>query len=395
MPLLLTTYLATEILAPFFASFLVLNGILFLGRLVPLLDSIFGFGIGPADFLRMCAYLLPKLMLFSIPMASMMGVIIAITRMVGDNEIMALKASGIGLPRLLPAVTAVALATALLAYFSAVTLIPQGTVAMQKLFFKLAKEKIDRGIQPRQFSEGLHKVVLYIDDVEPESGTWRGVYLSDLRQEKMPMTIVAKSGSLATEMEAMRLTLTLNDGTMHRADGEVTQTIRFDRYRLSLPITPPSALAGTSADAIGKNGMRQHQLLAKAAAYGPQSPRGLPLLIEYHTRMALPVGCFLLSVLGLPLAMLSRPGRRPVGVPLGLACFVIYYVLFTAGKTGCENGTWPVLVGIWLPNALIATFTIFLTRQVANESARFLFEKLLNRGQELLAGLPGGKARGE
>ncbi|MGV1099755.1 LptF/LptG family permease [Thiovibrio sp. JS02] len=395
MPLLLYTYIATEILAPFFASFLVLNGILFLGRLVPLLDSIFGFGIGAADFLRMCAYILPKLMLFSIPMASMMGVIIAITRMVGDNEVMALKAGGIGLLRLLPPVIAVSLATALLAYFSAVSLIPQGTVAMKNLFFKLAKEKIDRGIQPRQFSEGLSKVVLYVDAVDPVSKQWQGVYLSDLRHEKTPLTIVAKSGSLTTRMEAMQLRLNLADGTMNRASGDVTQTIHFDRYQLNLPITTPAEIAGTSVHDVGKNGMTQAQLLAMAKKFGAKSDKGLPLLIEYHTRMALPVGCFILSVLGLSLAMLSRPGRRPVGVPLGLACFIIYYILFTAGKAGCEGGKWPVFVGVWLPNVLIALFTFFLTRQVANESSRFFFDRLLSRGLELIARLPGGKARGK
>ncbi|PKN21148.1 MAG: LPS export ABC transporter permease LptF, partial [Deltaproteobacteria bacterium HGW-Deltaproteobacteria-3] len=46
MPVLLYIYIATEILAPFFASFLIINAILFLGRLVPLLNVIFDFGVG-------------------------------------------------------------------------------------------------------------------------------------------------------------------------------------------------------------------------------------------------------------------------------------------------------------------------------------------------------------
>ena len=81
MPILLYIYLGTEILAPFFASFLILNGILFLGRLVPFLDIIFNYNIGLVDFIRLCSYILPNLMLFSIPMASMIGVIIAFTKL--------------------------------------------------------------------------------------------------------------------------------------------------------------------------------------------------------------------------------------------------------------------------------------------------------------------------
>ena len=391
MPLLLYTYIATEILAPFFASFLIINAILFLGRLVPLLNVIFDFGVNTGDFLRLCAYMLPKLMMFSIPMASMTAVIVAVTRMVNDKEIMALKASGIGLLRLLPPVLVFALATSLLTYFSAVTLIPQGTLAMKTLFLQMAKEKIDKGIQAGQFSEGLSNVVLYIEAVDQQTRQWQGVYVSDLRQGDTPLTIVAKTGSLAAQPEDMLITLTLANGSLHRASKNITQTIRFDRYRINLPIKAPSEIAGTSVTEVGKNGLNQRQLLEQAATHGPQSSIGLSMLIEYHTRMALPAGGLILTILGLPLAILALPGRRPLGVPLGLVLFVLYYILFTAGRTSAESGQLLVALGIWLPNVLLAFFTTFLTRQVANETAPLFLARFGEPAMALLARLPGSK----
>ena len=389
MPLLLYTYIATEILAPFFASFLIINAILFLGRLVPLLNVIFDFGVSPGDFLRLCAYMLPKLMMFSIPMASMTAVIVAVTRMVNDNEIMALKATGIGLIRLLPPVIVVALSTSLLTYFSAVTLIPQGTLAMKSLFLQMATEKIDKGIQPGQFSEGLANVVLYIDAVDPQTKQWQGVYVSDMRHGDAPLTIVAKTGNLTAQAENMMITLILADGTLHRANENITQTIRFDRYQVNLPIKAPTEIGGTSVTDVGKNGLTQKQLLEQATKHGPKSTIGLSMLIEYHTRMALPVGGFILTILGLPLAMLARPGRRPLGVPLGLLLFVIYYILFTAGRASAESGNLPVAAGIWLSDILIAGFTIMLTRQVAREITPLFLARLSEQALALLARLPG------
>lgn len=391
MPLLLYTYIATEILAPFFASFLIINAILFLGRLVPLLNVIFDFGVGSGDFLRLCAYMLPKLMMFSIPMASMTAVIVAVTRMVNDNEIMALKATGIGLVRLLPPLVVIALSTSMLTYFSAVTLIPQGTLAMKTLFLQMAKEKIDKGVQSGQFSEGLSNVVLYIDAVDQQTRQWQGVYVSDMRHGDTPLTIVAKTGNLTAQTEDMLITLTLADGTLHRASENITQTIRFDSYRINLPIKTPTEIAGTSLTGVGKNGMNQAQLLEQAATHGPKSPTGLSMLIEYHTRMALPVGGFILTLLGLPLAMLAKPGRRPLGVPLGLLLFVIYYILFTAGRASAESGNLPVVAGIWLSNILTALFTIMLTRQVASETTPLFVTRLSDSVLALLARLPGMK----
>ena len=395
MPLLLYTYIATEILAPFFASFLIINAILFLGRLVPLLNVIFDFGVSTGDFLRLCAYMLPKLMMFSIPMASMTAVIVAISRMVNDNEIMALKATGIGLLRLLPPVIVVALSTSLLTYFSAVTLIPQGTLAMKSLFLQMATEKIDKGIQAGQFSEGLSNVVLYIDAVDPQTKQWQGVYVSDMRHGDAPLTVVAKTGSLAAQPENMLITLTLADGTLHRAKENITQTIRFDRYQINLPIKAPTEIGGTSIAEVGKSGLNQKQLLEQAASHGPKSTTGLSMLIEYHSRMALPVGGFILTLLGLPLAMLARPGRRPLGVPLGLLLFVIYYILFTAGRSSAESGHLPVAIGIWLTNLLIAGFTFMLTRQVASETVPLFFTRLSGPAMALMARLPRIKSGGK
>jgi len=192
----------------------------------------------------------------------------------------------------------------------------------------------------------------------------------------------------------MLITLTLTDGTLHRANENITQTIRFDRYQINLPIKAPTEIGGTSIADIGKSGMNQKQLLEQVATHGPKSPIGLNMLIEYHTRMALPVGGFILTILGLPLAMLARPGRRPLGVPLGLLLFVIYYVLFTAGRGSAESGHLPVAIGIWLADILIAVFTFMLTRQVASETMPLFLARLSDPALALLARLPGIK-RGE
>ncbi|MFZ5774482.1 MAG: LptF/LptG family permease [Thermodesulfobacteriota bacterium] len=392
MPLLLYTYIATEILAPFFGSLVILNAILFLGRMVPLMNNLLGFGIGGPDFLRLCVFMLPKLLIFTVPMASMMAVVVAITRMVNDNEIMALKASGIGLSRLLPPVAIIGAATALLTLYAATTLVPWGTRATQRLFLHLAKEKLDRGIQPRQFSEGLGKVVLYVDQVNPDTNEWRGVYLSDLRHGDTPLTIVARSGRIVPRLQEMQIDVSLVDGTLNRAQDGITQAISFARYQLTLPIAIPTNIGGTSLAEANKNALTQRQLLEQAVQRGAATQEGIGLLIEHQLRQALPVGCLLLSLLGLPLAMLARPGRRPPGIPLALLCFIGYYVLFTAGKAMVESGRLPLSLGMWGPNLILAALTALLIRQAASEIPSATLDRLAGLWQGLLSMLPGRRA---
>lgn len=376
IPLLLYTYLLTEMLAPFFAALLVLNAILFLGRLVPLLDSIFGLGIGLADFMRIMAYITPALLRFSIPMAAMMAVIIAFTRMRGDLEIVALKAAGIGLLRMLPPVLFFGLITALLTLATSTLLIPKGTTAMNQLLLHLAKEKIERGVREQTFSEGLGEVVLYVEEVDPDDRSWRGVYLADLRDADNPLTVIAAGGRLSADTVGGTATLQLHDGSLHRTlAGDKTQTITFEHYSLEIPLQPPTM------GPPGRGNMTQAELLARAEQLGPEHRYYPTLIIEYHQRLALPVGCFLLSVLGLSLSQIGQ-GTRALGVPLGLASFVGYYMLLTAAKSFAENGQLPAAPAVWLPNLIFLFLTLYLLWRSALELGNPWLEKAVRLAQE-------------
>ncbi len=383
MPMLLYTYLITEMLAPFFASLAILATVLFMGQMVPFLETIFDLRIGLADFVRLCAYLIPNLLLFAIPMASMMAVIISFTRLTADNEILALKAGGIGLCKMTGPVGAFALATALLTALVSTHLIPTGTVATKQLLFQLAKEKIDRGLQERRFSEGIRDVVLYIDHIDRDTGHWQGVYLADLRDKETPVTIFAKTGNLKADLPNMRLTLNLEEGTLHRSTGEATQTIRFGGYAINLPLQAPRIVAGEAANQIGQKGLSQAELRREAARLGPETPTGRGYLMEFHRRLALPLSCFLLTLLGLPLAIRSRPGHRPLGLPLGLTAFVLYYLLFTAGQSLADSGALPVVPAMWAANSMFALLTLVLLRSAARETTGQWLEWLLDGAMAL------------
>ncbi|MDF1577240.1 MAG: LPS export ABC transporter permease LptF [Desulfurivibrionaceae bacterium] len=389
MPLLLYAYLAAEILGPFFAALVIINAILFLGKLSSLLDVIFGFGIGMADFGRISAYLLPNLMLFSIPMAATLGVIIAFTRMTGDNEVLALKASGISLYRMLVPVVLVACFTTGLTVLTSTLLIPKSNVALKQTFFQLAREKIEKGVQAREFSDHIKDVVVYVERIDKGTGQWRGVFISDHRDRDNPMTIIAKSGSLEADLDDMTVRLVLRNGSIHREGAAASQTIRFGSYNLKLPVTSAAPLQGWD-----KKDMSPGELLAKAgelkveAAQAPRRRAKLTqiaagLLIEFHKRFALSVGCLILTILALPLALQSKPGRSKAGLPLGLFFFFIYYILLSFAKSVAESSTMPVWPIMWAPNLVFAVLTMLIVRTAARENSVGIFDRLIDYLTEL------------
>lgn len=363
LPLLLYSYLATEMLAPFFASFLIMNCVFFLVKLIPFLNAVLELSIGFADFVRLFSYLFPNMFLYSIPMAAMMGVIISFTRLSNDSEILAFKACGISIYQILPPVIIIAIGISLITGYFSTMLIPAGDTAMKQLMFQLAKEKIDKGIKEHQFTEALGNLVVYVGKIDKNSGDWHDVWVSDMRGQVIPAITMAKSGKMFTELAKMQVTIILENGSLHRSNSNQSQILTFDKYRLNIPLQPPN----DDPDKISRGAMTMTQLLKMAQETGTDTPSGKEYLIHFHKRLVLPVGCLLLCLIGLSLGLQAGPGKPAIGVPLGLGYYILYYVLFTLGKRATEATDLPVAITMWIPNLVFLLVTIYLIRQTANE----------------------------
>ena len=385
LPYLLYSYLATEMLAPFFASFLIMNCVFFLVKLIPFLNFVLDLKIGFADFIRLFSYLFPNMFLYSIPMAAMMGITIGFSRLANDSEILAFKASGISMYQILPPVIVVASMIALLTSYFSIVLIPVSEIAMKQLTYQLLKEKIDKGIQEHQFTEALGDLVVYVGKIDQETGEWQDVWVSDMRGQVIPTITMASTGKMKSDVDRMNVTIILRNGSLHRPDTPNSQIVQFGLYQLNIPLQPPAS----SVTAFNRGTLTMPELLEKAKEFGGKTTeKGRVLIIEYHKRLVLPVGCLILCLLGLPLGLQAGPRRRAIGVPIGLAIFILYYVLFTFAKMAAKEETLPIVAAMWSPNLLILLMALFFIRQVSNEQPLIpesLSSFVLRLGKKLFA----------
>ncbi len=373
IPKLLYSYLATEMLGPFFASFLVMNGVFFLAKLIPFLNFVLELNIGFADFIRLFSYLFPNIFLYSIPMAALLGVTIGFARLSSDSEILALKANGISMYQILPPVIIVATLFALLTSFVSIKLIPLSAVSMRQLSYQLLKEKIHNGIKEHEFTEALGDVVVYVEAIDKNTGEWTNVWVSDRRQVDNPVVTMASSGKMNSSIDEMMVSIELKNGSLHKPGTDNAQIVQFDQYRINIPLRLPE----TSATRLKKTALTMRQLLVEAQSPQSDTADKQNLLVEFHKRLVLPVGCLMISLLGLPLGLQARPGKKAVGIQAGLAIFILYYILFTFAKEYAGNTIFPIWLAMWSPNLLFFCLAIFWIIRVANE--RPLIPEVLSR----------------
>jgi len=350
-------------LAPFFASFIIMNGVFFLVRLIPFLNLVLEFNIGLGDFIRLFSYLFPNMFLYSIPMAAMLGVTIGFSRLSNDTEILAFKASGIGIYHALPPLILIALFISLVTAYFSIRLIPAGDTAMHQMMYQLAKEKIDKGIKERVFTEALGDLVVHVNAIDKNTGEWSEVWVSDMRGRIFPAITMANSGSMDTKMNQMMVTLSLSNGSLHMPEEDNSQTVIFDRYIINIPLQPPVR----PPDFKSRGTMTMPELLEQSEERGLDDQAGRSYYTEFHKRLVLPVGCLILALIGMPLGLQAGPGKKAIGIPFGLLLYIIYYILFTMGRNISTTTSANIVVAMWTPNILFFFLTVLLIKRAAHE----------------------------
>ncbi|MEI7816060.1 MAG: LptF/LptG family permease [Desulfuromonadales bacterium] len=101
---ILSFYIIREISSLFLLGITIFTMVLLMGRLISLTDLVVSRGVPLADVSRMILYLIPSFLVFTIPMAFLLAVLLAFGRLSADNEIVVIKASGISLFQVMPPV---------------------------------------------------------------------------------------------------------------------------------------------------------------------------------------------------------------------------------------------------------------------------------------------------
>ncbi len=292
-----------------------------------------------------------------------MGVTIGFARLSSDSEILALKANGISMYQILPPVIIVATLIALLTSFVSIKLIPISAVAMKQLSYQLLKEKISKGIKEHAFTEALGDVVVYVDKIDKSSGEWTDVWVSDMRGVENPTVTMASTGKMNSSLKNMMVSIVLRNGSLHKPGIDAAQIVQFDQYQINIPLQIPE----TSETRQNRTSLTMEELIKETQHAGDDTINKRKALIEFHKRLVLPVGCLIISLIGLPLGLQARPGKKAIGIQAGLAIFVLYYIFFTFGKTLAENGTLPVGLAMWIPNSIFFVLATFWIIRISNE----------------------------
>jgi len=380
-------YLLIEQTAPFLVSVMVITVVLFLGRSMRYTRLLFTSPSALHDLGRLFLYSLPYFLAFAIPMATLLGILLAFTRLASDNEITALKTAGLSLYQLLPTVAMVAVSATLVALTLSLLVLPKANKALRSLLVEIATSRMQLAFNERVFNDQFKGMTFFVDRIALNGTRFYGVFISDERDSRMQNTIIAEEGMLLDSRGRKELEIRLLRGMVIRVESEnrTAQTIRFQHYDFAVDLVSPK---------VGMLGRTEAQLtlreLSRALALAkPGSAEHFYLSKEWHKRFAIPFACLALGLIAAPLSLQAGTASRLSGVVLGLLLFLVYYVLLTGAETLAEAGLCPVGLAVWLPNGFFAVLATVLWRRSARErpfaiftACRHLVSAALARGKD-------------
>ncbi|MBI5093987.1 MAG: LptF/LptG family permease [Candidatus Hydrogenedentes bacterium] len=322
----LNRYILREIAAPLLLAMAVIS---FLGvgnelrermRYLPL--NVFEI----ADFVRLTVYFLPSLVSMVVPIAYMMGILMAFGRLAHDGEIIAMKAAGVPLKRVVAPVIAVGALLSVVCFYLQDRVQPLGLAKAQRLITIEMPLRITLDMLPTGQMHHFGDWQVYIGSKDAATGALHNI---DILDGKGTMYF-AESAELIKGEPSSRIVLKNANIVFPERDRAFVMN-RTTETELLVPETSTSRNIGND-----RKGMPLRALLAREKSESAKlaqtqledDKKSLrSTRSEISDRLSYPLACLAVTLAAAPLGARARRAGRSYTFAVGSGVFLVYYVL--------------------------------------------------------------------
>jgi len=360
-------YILKETLPIFFIGLLTFTVILLMDKILKLIELIVTRGVSFSKILMLLLFISPSFLVFTIPMAFLLGTLLSFGRLSGDSEITAFKASGVSLYQLFLPISILSMIAYLFTSFLVFYGLPWGNRGFMATIYLIAQSKADIEIKERVFNDVFDGLVVYVDKVPIQGKRIEGVLIYDERDKEKVNTIFAKEGFLNSDPKSQEVVLRLLSGDIHRFEPKtkVYQKMKFDTYDLKLELGKTFAAMGKK---LKEHEMSIDEIKEKIEKMKKKGEDTTGQEVELHKRYAIPFACIVFGLIGVPLGIQPRRSARSYGFILGILILMTYYMSLTASEILAMRKTIPPFLAGWTPNLLFSGLGVYLLVKTAKES---------------------------
>lgn len=298
--------------------------------------------------------LLPKTFAFALPVSTLIGVLLGISKLKSESEIVVMQSSGIGDFRLLKPVLIFATIICSVCAYLNLSLSPDVLSGLRARFTSASRQEITSAIGVGTFNTELKNLNIYIKEGNADIGEWKGLFITK-DEGGFERVITANTGVL--DFDGKKAELVLKDVTSVRYPRDissvedasiVTERLKYLRIEVADDLSTGEKLS-TDADKINYEEMSTYEMLSETYSQKSDSKE---ITVQLQRRTALSFSPIVLAALGFFAGMSFGRGGKTVGLITALILVTLYYVLFLAGEQMSRAGFLPVYISGWFANFL-------------------------------------------
>lgn len=358
----LAKYIARELLLYFVVCFSFFFVIFFVNQILLLAETILKKRVPLGQVVKLISYCLPAIIAQSAPFATLVGFLMCLGRLVTDNEVLILRASGQKYSLILKSVLAMGLAISVFSFIMNDYFLPLGTINYNKMRRKSITS--NPAIELESMS------IKRMNDSIFVIGNVNGTKVSDLvffdtSKEGDTRLIVAKDSIVqksTTEGVLMKLDME-NPMVVMMKDIQSGSYDTLASEKLALSIFEDSIISSNGG--VSPREMTSWDLGKKIRevkndeSISPKLKNTYKL--EFNKKFSVPFGSIFFAMLAFPLSLIfGRKDGQTLGLVFGIILSVLYWSATIIGQMfgirGGYNGFWMM----WTPNLVLGLLGIIL-----------------------------------
>lgn len=350
---IINRYILQEVKGPIILSVSIFTFIFLLDIIVAMMENIIVKGISVFDILRMLSFYIPPILTQTIPLGLFVGIMISFSKFTRNSEAVAMTSIGMDIRAILKPIFYLGIGTLFFIFFLQESIIPRSFIKLQYLASKIAYENPVFQLKERTFMNNLDNYSLYIDKVGRDKHAEGILVFENNKDEKKSPFPIVLSGHEAYWRDSSIIIEKANFIDFDE-NGVRKLTGSFDDKRIELQAYFSDLKLKVKETEMMNIPMLLEEMKGKTAA------EKLPYKVEINRKLALPLSSVMLSILAVLLSIGHQRSGKKAGLLVGILTIFVYICLLNIGIVLSNVGKIPIVLGIWLPNILLAALTFRL-----------------------------------
>ena len=375
-PKILFFYISKKLAVSFLLTLVVFTFVLFMGNIVRIVDLIVQ-NIDPMLILKYFLYIIPYLLAYSIPMSLVTAVILIYSKLSVENEVTAMRASGLGMWRIFTPGIILGL---ILSYFC--VKLNDEVYA----YFHYAQRQLKQDFKvtdPQAFLIPGHDTNEFqgykINIKRKELDIFYDVTINEFLTDGRKRFIRADRGQLITDEATQDISFKLIDGIIEEPDAADPQKFFQGNFGVYTIKFAPAANKDGKALEKKRRDMTirelslqikiQKQLLANVGpTEAEEIKREITIsLTTIHERLSYSFACLAFVMIGMPLGVRSHRSEKTIGAAISLGLVAAHYIFVLFAKALNDQPEYYPYLLIWLPNVILMALGVLFTFRIQRQ----------------------------